>query len=87
MISDELILAGKLQLKKLQKKKPEKEKIQDEPRCPEELLDGVLWSATAATGKDVKQCPNGASGMYLYNHLSNYTNNRYLARGMTAHLE
>lgn len=32
------------------------------PKCPEELLDGVLWSPTAAGGTDVKPCPNGASG-------------------------
>ena len=25
-------------------------------------MDGVLWSATAAGGTDVKPCPNGASG-------------------------
>lgn len=34
----------------------------DAPKCPEELLDGVLWSPTAAGGTDVKPCPNGASG-------------------------
>ena len=32
------------------------------PKCPEELVDGVLWSATAAGGTDIKPCPNGASG-------------------------
>ena len=32
------------------------------PKCPADLLDGVLWSPTAAGGTDVKPCPYGASG-------------------------
>ncbi|XP_078361558.1 adhesion G protein-coupled receptor B2-like [Oculina patagonica] len=32
------------------------------PKCPEELLDGVFWSATAAGRADVKPCPHGARG-------------------------
>ncbi|KAL9980408.1 hypothetical protein ACROYT_G008996 [Oculina patagonica] len=32
------------------------------PKCPKELLEGVIWSATAAGRTDVKPCPKGASG-------------------------
>lgn len=34
----------------------------DAPKCPAELLEGVSWAATAATGTDIQPCPKGASG-------------------------
>ncbi|XP_058959688.2 uncharacterized protein [Pocillopora verrucosa] len=34
----------------------------DVPRCQEEWLKGVLWSATAAEQTDIKPCPPGARG-------------------------